>query len=187
MAINRKKGFALLVSVIFVSVVLALGTALSSLGYKQQILASSAIRSQYAFYSADAVMECVLLDIQKSASSDPYSYANHGSGRTPSCGDLGYPNLPYGFYGGPPYLPVLCYNDAACPNQRVTRQLFPVSFEDPIAKVTGTERFCAEVTVYEQNGKPAGTTWAFVEGYDVPCAEVGTNDRIVARGIFARF
>ncbi len=42
------------------SVMLAFGLALGSLSYKQQVLASSAVESQYAFYAADAGLECGL-------------------------------------------------------------------------------------------------------------------------------
>ena len=42
------------------SVMLSFGLALGSLGYKQQVLASGAIASQYAFYVADTALECVL-------------------------------------------------------------------------------------------------------------------------------
>ena len=61
MAIKKhSRGFALLISVIFMSVMLSLGIALASLGYKQTILASTATESQYAFYAADAALECAL-------------------------------------------------------------------------------------------------------------------------------
>src|SRR5665811_273368 len=57
---NKNRGFALLISVIFMTVMLTFGLALGSLGYKQQVLASASIESQYAFYVADSVMECAL-------------------------------------------------------------------------------------------------------------------------------
>lgn len=57
---NPERGIALLVAVVFTAVMLAIGTALSSLGYKQVILSSTAIASQHAFYAADSALECVL-------------------------------------------------------------------------------------------------------------------------------
>lgn len=57
---SSEKGIALLVAVIFTAVMLAIGTELSSLGYKQIILSSTAIASQHAFYAADTALECVL-------------------------------------------------------------------------------------------------------------------------------
>jgi hypothetical protein len=62
---KTEAGFALLIAVIFMSVMLAIGLALSSLSYKQQVLASGAIQSQYAFYAADAGLECALHGDQK--------------------------------------------------------------------------------------------------------------------------
>lgn len=54
------RGFALLISVVFMSVMFLFGLALGSIGYKQQVLASSSVKSQYAFYAADAALECAL-------------------------------------------------------------------------------------------------------------------------------
>lgn len=58
-------GFVLLIAVIFMSVMLTLGLALGSLGYKQSILASSAVESASAFYAADAALECALIADQQ--------------------------------------------------------------------------------------------------------------------------
>ena len=59
------RGFALLISVILTSVVLALGIALLDIAYKQVLLSSSAKNSQYAFYNADSALECALYYDQK--------------------------------------------------------------------------------------------------------------------------
>ncbi|MCX6787231.1 MAG: pilus assembly PilX N-terminal domain-containing protein [Candidatus Kaiserbacteria bacterium] len=67
---NKKNGFALIIAVIFMTVMLTLGLTMSSLGYKQELLASTAIQSQYAFYAADAALECVLYIDQKTLTSD---------------------------------------------------------------------------------------------------------------------
>lgn len=56
----HKRGFALLISVVLTSVVLALGIALLDIAYKQVLLSSSAKNSQYAFYNADSALECAL-------------------------------------------------------------------------------------------------------------------------------
>ena len=53
---KTQRGFALLIAIIFMSVMLSFGLALGSLAYKQQVLASSAIQSQYAFYAADSAL-----------------------------------------------------------------------------------------------------------------------------------
>lgn len=62
---NRMRGVTLLVAVILSSVVLSVALALLDVAYKQQLLASTAKQSQYAFYNADSVMECALYFDQK--------------------------------------------------------------------------------------------------------------------------
>ncbi len=59
------KGFTLLISIILSTVVLTLALALVDVSYKQIVLASSAKQSQYAFYNADAALECALYYDQK--------------------------------------------------------------------------------------------------------------------------
>ncbi len=58
---------ALLISIIFMSVVLAVGLSLASFGYKQIILVSSVTQAQNAFYAADSALECVLYADQHNA------------------------------------------------------------------------------------------------------------------------
>jgi Tfp pilus assembly protein PilX len=70
---KREAGVALLIAVIFMSVMLAIGLALGSLSYKQQVLASGAIQSQYAFYAADAGLECALYGDQKLDLFNPFN------------------------------------------------------------------------------------------------------------------
>ncbi len=54
------RGFTLLVAVVLGAVALSIGLALLDIAYKQSVLASSAKQSQFAFYAADAVLECAL-------------------------------------------------------------------------------------------------------------------------------
>lgn len=56
----QESGIALFIAIIFASVVLLIGVALASFGYKQVILSSSAVNSQKAFYAADSSLECIL-------------------------------------------------------------------------------------------------------------------------------
>jgi Tfp pilus assembly protein PilX len=65
-----RRGFALLISLILTSVVLAVGVALLDIAYKQVLLSSSAKNSQYAFYNADSALECALYWDQKSNAFD---------------------------------------------------------------------------------------------------------------------
>jgi hypothetical protein len=62
---SQHKGVALLVAVIFTSVMLAFGILVGSLGYKQSVLARSSRDSHYAFYAADAALECLLYADQR--------------------------------------------------------------------------------------------------------------------------
>ncbi len=54
------RGMTLLIAVILSSVVLSVALSLLDISYKQILLASSAKQSQYAFYNADAALECAL-------------------------------------------------------------------------------------------------------------------------------
>ncbi len=62
---TEPRGFTLLIAVILSSVVLAVGLSLMDVAFKQVILASTAKQSQYAFYAADAALECALYWDQK--------------------------------------------------------------------------------------------------------------------------
>jgi Tfp pilus assembly protein PilX len=53
-------GFALLYAIILISVISTIAFGIASISYKQKILASLAIDSGQAFYTADAGMECAL-------------------------------------------------------------------------------------------------------------------------------
>jgi len=165
MAVTYKKGFALLVAVIFTSVILSLGLALASLGYKQAVLASSALQSQYAFYAADSALECALYADQQQ---DLFSYATYNANAQPllTCD------------GTNANTQVLssCYNEGACPSQLVITERVPLD--------NGTH--CADITIY----KPAstGANEIFSQGYNVACSAVGgTSGRFVARGLEAHY
>lgn len=73
------KGFTLLISVVLASVALSIGLALLDISYRQVVLASSAKQSQYAFYAADATMECALYFDQQM---NTFSYAGTGGSVT---------------------------------------------------------------------------------------------------------
>ncbi len=161
-ASKNKRGFALLIAIIFMSVMLSVGLALSSLGYKQQVLASSAIESQYAFYAADAGLECALYaDQQQNLFAYPQSFS---AGAPPMTCD--------GF--APVSAAVLSHTST---QWVVTERL-----------LLDAGKRCADVTVY----KPAlntDTTYLFSQGYDVPCAVVANpaGARFVSRGLSAHY
>lgn len=69
----QPRGFTLLVALIFISVILSVGLALTDIAYKQIILASTAQQSEYAFYNADSALECGLEQDQQH---DTFDYTN---------------------------------------------------------------------------------------------------------------
>lgn len=56
----RSRGFTLLLAALVASIVLALGAAIYSIAFKQVSLSSIGRDSQFAFYAADTIAECVL-------------------------------------------------------------------------------------------------------------------------------
>lgn len=159
------KGFALLISVIFMSVMLSFGLALGSLAYKQQVLTSGAIASQYAFYVADAALECLLYaDQQQNLFAYPESEPSAAPVMTCS--------------GATPYsTPTFSYS----PTQFVVTSR--LSLDDG--------EHCADVSIYKPaTAEEDGTdTYLFSQGYDVPCAAVAnpSASRYVSRGLQAAY
>ncbi|MHB8660534.1 MAG: pilus assembly PilX family protein [Minisyncoccota bacterium] len=172
---KKQRGFALLLAVIFMAVVLSFGLALSSLGYKQEVLASTAIESQYAFYAADAALECALYADQQQAD---YTYATHGKG------SASFPN--------PPPNPIVCDGR---PSTQVSYSYDATQLvdEEQVSLDSGTAApRCADVTVYKYSSpQPLGcttnciTTYVFSQGYDVSCTTVNASSgaQFASRGL----
>ncbi|MFA5745155.1 MAG: hypothetical protein WC887_03005 [Candidatus Paceibacterota bacterium] len=160
---KNKTGFALLVAVIFMTVMLTLGLAISSIGYKQQVLASTAIQSQYAFYAADTALECALYIDQKQQ-----LFLNPPSTLTCSGIDFSISTTTYS-----------------------SGHLTWLKSDSGLINLDGN-RHCAQLTVYKYyssiSGQENGTTYIFAQGYDVSCSTVNTSGaRFVSRGINARY
>lgn len=159
---NTQRGFALLVAVIFMSVMLTLGLTLGSLAYKQQVLASGAVESQYAFYAADAALECAL-----HADQQQNLFAYQADPDTPAPA-------------------MVCDNSAplsaAVLSHTETRWIISTRLS------LDSDRRCADVTVYKP-APNAGTTYLFSEGYNVSCNTVASPDgaRFVSRGLDAQY
>ncbi|MEK7114075.1 MAG: pilus assembly PilX N-terminal domain-containing protein [Patescibacteria group bacterium] len=165
MAIKKtQQGFALLVAVIFMSVMLTLGLALSSLGYKQQVLASGAVASQYAFYVADAALECALHADQRL---NLFAFP---------------PSQP------PPQLVPSITCDGSDTPVSVPQQWSPSLWILTYRLSLDAGTHCADVTVYKPSPN-SGTTYIFSQGYDVSCSTVASPDeaRFVSRGLNARY
>ena len=160
---QKQRGFTLLVAVIFMSVMLAFGLALGSLSYKQQVLASSSIESQYAFYAADAGLECALYADQKQ-NLFAYPASNPGSAPKVTCDNA---------------LPISSSETWTTSRWIIANRL----------SLDGTTR-CVDITVYKPNPSVGGSTYIFSQGYDVSCTTVGSppnGARFVARGINIRY
>lgn len=159
---KNQKGFALLVSVIFMSVMLTLGLALSSLGYKQQILASTAIRSQYAFYAADAGIECALYADQQQ---NLFDYSSHSANNPPS---------------------VITCDGASATQLSYSYDVARLYVSERISLDSNTR--CADITIYKYNSSPK-VSYIFSQGYDVPCTTVANPNgaRFVSRGMSSHY
>ena len=156
-----RRGFALLMALIFMSVMLSIGLTLGSLAYKQQVLASSAIESQYAFYAADSALECALYaDQQQNLFAYPPSV-------TPA---------------------PLMSCDATAPVSATVLSYTTSEWVIGTRLSLDSGKHCADVTVYKP-ALSTGTTYLFSQGYDVSCATVASpgGTRFVSRGLSAHY
>lgn len=166
MAIKKtQNGFALLVAVIFMSVMLSLGLSLGALGYKQQVLASSATESQYAFYVADAALECALYADQQQRL---FAYPASDPSTSPA---------------------ITCDNSAGPVSVSKTWSSSYWTVTNRLSLNSGAH--CADVTVYKYK-EPLpnnATTYIFSQGYNASCATVSSpgTARFSARGIHTKY
>ncbi len=160
---DTQRGFTLLIAVIFMSVMLSFGLALSSIGYKQQVLASGSIESQYAFYVADTALECALYADQQQ---DLFAYSKYdGKPKSLTCDGT----------------TVAAVQFSSSESLISTARL---SFD------AGTR--CADVTVYKYTTPqpPSNlSTFLYAVGYDVSCDVLVNPDvaRFVSRGVSAHY
>lgn len=157
------RGFALFVAIVFMSVMLSFGLALGSLGYKQLVLASGATQSQYAFYAADAGLECALYADQQL---NLFDYASHNATVHPT---------------------LITCDGAAAAELSYSYSAARLVVSERLSLDSGTR--CADVTVYKPAPGSGGATYLFAQGYDVSCATVGGTGatRFVSRGISAHY
>jgi Tfp pilus assembly protein PilV len=160
---NKQQGFTLLIATIFMSVMLLFGLALASLAYKQQVLATSAVQSQYAFYAADAALECTLYADQQQ---NLFAYTSNMAAPAPimSCDNAA---------------PV----SATVVSHTATRWAIATRLS------LDSNKRCADVTIYKPDQNTAGTVYLFSQGYDVSCATVSnpSGARFVSRGLNAKY
>jgi len=169
---QHKRGFALLVALIFMSVMLSFGLALGSIGYKQQVLASDANRAQIAFYVADAALECLLYADQQQ---NLFDYAAHSPSTQPA-----------------PITTVVCDSTPSVPAVRVS----PTDYSWTTTRLVDKQRLsldggthCADVMISKPEPTAGGTTYLYAQGYDVSCATVASPSfsRFASRGISAHY
>ncbi|MFZ2167561.1 MAG: hypothetical protein WAV50_01680 [Minisyncoccia bacterium] len=156
------KGFALLIAVVFMSVMLTFGIGLGSLAYKQGILASGAVASQYAFYAADAALECALYADQQQ---NLFAYTSNLVAPAP---------------------PMMCDGAAPVSATVLSHTVSQWVIATRLSLDSGTR--CADVVVYKSE-PTVGTTYLFSQGYNTSCTTVATPNeaRLVARGLSAHY
>jgi hypothetical protein len=160
---KTQRGFALLIAVIFMSVMLTFGLALGSLGYKQEVLASGALGSQYAFYVADAALECALYADQQQ---NLFAYTSNLSAPAPTmtCGGT-----------APVSSSVVSHTASAW----IVTERFQLD----------NGKHCADVMISKPASAVSTLTYLYSQGYDVPCATVAapSGARFASRGLSAHY
>lgn len=170
---NPKRGIALLVTVIFMSVMLAFGLSLASLAYKQSVLSSIAVQSELAFYAADSGLECLL-------------YADQRVGL-----------FNFNDYSGsdPPVASVLVSQVADVCRGSVVPGSPSASISSSRLMVKGTIALdeagrCVDIEI-DKYAAPLGEghkAFLFATGYNVPCSAIQSSGaRIVVRGLSQRY
>ncbi len=161
---TSSRGFALLVAVIFVSVMLTFALLMGNLSYKQTRLSNIAIQSQYALYAADAALECVLDKDRDGTKQLAYNL----SAPTISCNGVSEES-----------------SSAVTSNGRTT---FKYRFD----LGTGPDARCADVTVYkyetpQTHGTGQFSSYFFSQGYSTACDNVAGQSAYAARGLRMRY
>ena len=157
------RGFALLIAIIFMSVMLAIGLSLGMLAFKQEQLTSTALRAQDAFYAADAGLECALYADQKQ---DMFNYDTYMTTK----------NTPA----------VSCEGLVTSFSSSLGRRDLIFTGRMPIANNTE----CADITVYKPSRSNA-QTYIYSQGYNVPCSTVTSatagSDSFASQGLEAYY
>jgi hypothetical protein len=153
---NRHRGYTLLFAVLFSSLLLAIGISILFISKKEVELSSGGRESQFAFYAADAGIECALYyDVIKGAFS------------TSSPGVLGSPAFSD---------PIFCNGDAVTSAADFSVEFLPETTPSPFPNPTysgdpiiGTTKFrmsfsegyCADVSVTKEDDDNDAATLPF--------------------------
>lgn len=156
---NLQKGFVILFTILISAIVLMIGLGIFSIATRETVLSGTAREAQYAFYAADAGIECALY--AESIPGGPFTPLGHG---TPfNCGEAG---------------------SISVAGATGTSELDPFTFH--ILVGTGQDKTCATVSVFDfstSSGHPARRVIS--QGYNVcnPDGTPATNPILVERNL----
>lgn len=157
----RHTGFTLIVALILMAVMLSFGTTLSSLAFKQHLIANASTESQYAFYAADSALECALYADQKN---DQFNYAAFNPTNTSA-----HP------------APIECNGNYGTEVSYLYVSTNPGSLTQ-LQRLSITSGLCADVLVQKNQNN---STTIYAQGYDVACSVInsGSAAPFVSRGL----
>lgn len=181
---HSQKGFALLLAIIVSSIVLTVGLSILSVTLKQLNLGNNTLRSEGAFQTAVAGMDCLRFLRSTQAS----NFINNGRTVNIDCFELGgltMTDMLAGSNGEDPYI-----------------QVFQTRFDWDISS---DARQCIQIDTVVLDARSADRNWltlnhgnltcdegsicttAFVQGFNVACGNVTGNPAAVVRELSAEF
>jgi hypothetical protein len=165
---SSKRGFTMLLAALIAAIVLALGSSIYSIARKQVTLSSIGRDSQFAFYAADTIIECVLYhDVQNRAfaATSGAPYAN-----SILCDEVDIT---------PEILPGADGTSATTQIDRTT-----IFREDE--EGNPQEGNCVEVLIIKDENAEYPTV-LHADGYSVPCNQITSSGRALQRSIELRY
>jgi hypothetical protein len=163
--VKKNQGVALLIAVIFTSVVLAFALLVGNLAYKQALIANTATGAQNAFYAADAGLECALLADQVTDSE--WSTTDQT-------------------------ITVTCATGSKTVTAVVTADNGINYYDANIQRldiVLGANTYCADIRIMKRQTRISDglNAYVFSTGYDVPCAKLNASAYYTSRGLEAMY
>lgn len=177
---EKRKGFTLLFAVLVSTLVVSIGATVVSIAVRQTILSGTSRESQYAFYAANTVLECVFYwDVAGKA--DLSGKVFPGDGDTSlAAGDLDDVNCSGGnIIDGSGFGGTTTFADAGMTPNGANSYTVKMEIRD----VTGTydHEYCAEATISKvTGGDGVVTTTIEAKGYNTCDLN---NPRAVERGL----
>ncbi len=98
----QQKGFVILFTILISTIILMIGLGIFSIATRETVLSGTAREAQYAFYAADAGIECALY-AQSLGAAGPIALGSSGGGSL-VCGDIPVSIIGDGIYPGNPYI-----------------------------------------------------------------------------------